>query len=154
MSTREQLVRSRLGVLTLAQRLKNVSLACRITGISRAHFYRIKKAYDEHGKDGLVPQSSRLSQRALQVTPEMERLILMTTAHHPTIPRAALVTRLKLDGISVSPEMVQVVWRKYHLTTRAARVAWMGQPRLRAQIADENSSPPVSQDDEEYMPAY
>jgi hypothetical protein len=49
MTTQEKLVNRKLSIIELAEFLKNVSQACRINGVSRQHFYDIKKAYDEHG---------------------------------------------------------------------------------------------------------
>ena len=44
MTTQEKIARSKLSILELAEYLKNVSQACRINGVSRQHFYDIKKA--------------------------------------------------------------------------------------------------------------
>ena len=59
MSTRTQLIKARLGMLALAERLQNISLACRRAGISRSHFYEIKEAFETYGTEGLAPQSRR-----------------------------------------------------------------------------------------------
>jgi hypothetical protein len=53
MTTQEKIAKGKLSILELAEYLKNVSQACRINGVSRQHFYDIKKAYDEHGLEGL-----------------------------------------------------------------------------------------------------
>lgn len=58
--TREQkVVRSKMSLLDLAEYLKNVSEACRLMGVSRQHFYDIKKTYQEGGMEALREQSSR-----------------------------------------------------------------------------------------------
>ena len=49
MTTQEKLVRAKLSLLELAEYLKNVSEACRINGVSRQHFYDIKKVYEQQG---------------------------------------------------------------------------------------------------------
>lgn len=59
MSTREKLIKARLGMLALAEELQNVSLVCRRAGISRSHFYEIKEAYEKWGAEGLAPQPRR-----------------------------------------------------------------------------------------------
>ena len=38
MTAREQLIRARIGVRTLAEQLQNISTACKRAGISRIHF--------------------------------------------------------------------------------------------------------------------
>jgi hypothetical protein len=40
MSTREKLIKARLGMLALAEQLHNVSLACQRARISRSHLLR------------------------------------------------------------------------------------------------------------------
>lgn len=59
MSTREQLIKARLGVLALAQEIDNVRLACKRAGISKSQFYDIKAAYEKYGAEGLAPQPRR-----------------------------------------------------------------------------------------------
>jgi hypothetical protein len=54
MSTREKLIKARLGRLALAEELQNISLACRRGGISRSHFYEIKEAFEKYGAEGLA----------------------------------------------------------------------------------------------------
>jgi hypothetical protein len=54
MSTREQLIKARLGVLALAQELENIRLACKRAGISKSQFYEIKSAYEKYGPEGLA----------------------------------------------------------------------------------------------------
>ena len=45
-STREKLIKARLGMLALAEQLNNVSLACKRANISRSRYYEIKEACD------------------------------------------------------------------------------------------------------------
>ena len=53
MTTQEKLIRRKQSLLELAEYLQNISQACKINGVSRQHFYGIKKAYDEHSLEGL-----------------------------------------------------------------------------------------------------
>ena len=57
MTTQEYLIRRKMGLLELAEYLKNVSEACRVTGVSRQHFYDIKKAFEEGGMEALREKS-------------------------------------------------------------------------------------------------
>ena len=57
MSTREQLIKVRLDMLALADELKNSAKACRIAGVSRFHFHKIKQAYGTYGTEGKVRRS-------------------------------------------------------------------------------------------------
>jgi transposase len=58
MTTQDKLINRKLSLLELADYLKNVSQACKINGVSRQHFYDIKKTYEEHGIEGLKEKTS------------------------------------------------------------------------------------------------
>ncbi len=72
MTTQDQLVKRKVCLIELAEFLKNVSQACKINGVSRQHFYDIKKAYDEHGIEGLKEKSRRRPCIKNRVAPEVE----------------------------------------------------------------------------------
>lgn len=52
--TQEQYIIKKLNILDFAEQLGNISEACRKLGISRKHYYNIRKANEEHGVDGLL----------------------------------------------------------------------------------------------------
>jgi ACT domain-containing protein len=52
MTAETKIAQSRLTLLQLAERLRNVSEACRQRGISRSQFYEYKRAFQEHGLEG------------------------------------------------------------------------------------------------------
>jgi hypothetical protein len=53
MTRREKLAKAKMSLIGLAEYLKNASEACRVMGMSRQHFYDIKKAYAEGGMPAL-----------------------------------------------------------------------------------------------------
>lgn len=79
MSTREKLIKARLGMLAPAEELQNISLVCRKAGISRSQFYEIKEAYEKWGAKGLSPQLRRKPGMPNQAPPELEAKILVMT---------------------------------------------------------------------------
>jgi hypothetical protein len=57
MTTHDKRIKRKLSLLEPAEFLKNVSQACKINGVSRQHFYDIRKAYEEHGVEGFREKS-------------------------------------------------------------------------------------------------
>lgn len=116
MSTREKLIKARMGMLALAEQLSSVSQACKRAGISRSHFYEIKEALERYGAEGLAPQPRRNPRMPNQTPPELEAKILEMTERYPAMSYLRLSSQLKLVGVGVSPAAVRAVWQRHGLT--------------------------------------
>ena len=127
MSTREKLIKARLGMLALAEQLNNVSLACKRASISRSHYYEIKEAFEKFGADGLAPQPKRKPRMPNQTPPELEAQILEMTERYPVYSYIRISDQLKLVGVGVSPSTVRAVWQRHGLTLRIHRLLWLEQ---------------------------
>jgi hypothetical protein len=127
MSTREKLIKPRLGMLALAEELQNISLACRRAGISPSHFYEIKEVFEKYGREGLAPQSRRRPRMPNQTPPELEQRILEMTEPYPTYSYLRISQQLRLIGVGVSPSAVRCVWARHGLTLRYQRLLWLEQ---------------------------
>ena len=127
MSTKEKLIKARVGMLALAEELKNISLACKRAGISRSHFYEIKEAFERYGPDGLAPATRRRPRMPNQTPSEIERRILEMTAQFPTYSYLRISMQLKLVGVGVSPAAVRGVWLRHGLTLKIQRLLWLEQ---------------------------
>jgi ACT domain-containing protein len=53
MTAEQKIAKNRLTLLQLAEKLRNISEACRRRGVSRSQFYEYKRAFQEHGFEGL-----------------------------------------------------------------------------------------------------
>ena len=57
--TNERIIKHKLGLLSLAEELGNVSKACQVMGLSRDTFYRYKAAVDDGGVEALLEKDRR-----------------------------------------------------------------------------------------------
>jgi hypothetical protein len=53
MTAEHKIAKNRLTLLQLAEKLRNISEACRRRGVSCSQFYKYKRAFREHGFEGL-----------------------------------------------------------------------------------------------------
>lgn len=122
MTTQEKLARNKLSLLELAEYLKNVSQACRINGVSRQHFYDIKKAYEEHGLEGLKDKSRRKPCIKNRVAPEVEEAVVKIAIEYPAYGQTRASNELRKDGILVSGGGVRSIWQRHGLETFKKRL--------------------------------
>jgi transposase InsO family protein len=122
MTTQEKLVRRKLSLLELAEYLNNVSQACKINGVSRQHFYDIKKAYDEHGPEGLVEKTRKKPCLKNRVAPEIEEAVLRMAVEFPAYGQMRASNELRKAGILVSGGGVRSIWLRHGLETFKKRL--------------------------------
>ena len=122
MTTQEKLIKSKLSILELGEYLKNVSQACKINGVSRQHFYDIKKAYEEHGLEGLKEKTRRKPCLKNRVAPEIEDAVVKKTYDYPAYGQVRLSNELRKEGILVSSGGVRSIWQRHDLETFKKRL--------------------------------
>ena len=115
MTTEEKLIKNKLGLLELAEYLKNVSEACRIMGYSRDTFYRVKKAYEEGGIEALKEKSRRVPNIKNRVSPEVEQAVVDLALEEPSYGQKKVSDELRRRGIFISPAGVRCVWLRHNL---------------------------------------
>ena len=125
MPNHEQLIRARIGILTMAAELRNVAKACKLAGVSRSQFYAMKRAYKAYGREGLAPRPRRKPQMPNRTPAEIEGQIILQTLANPMVSYIRLAEKMKIDGINATPTMIRYVWQRHGLSTRAARVQWV-----------------------------
>ncbi len=79
--------------LALAKRLPHAvvcggDMSDKINGVSRQHFFDIKKAYDEHGIEGLKERSRRKPCIKNRVAPEVEEAVVNMAYEYPAYGQA------------------------------------------------------------------
>ncbi len=122
MTTQEKLIRNKLSLLELAEYLKNVSEACKINGVSRQHFYDIKKAYDEEGLEGLREKSRRKPCMKNRVAPEIEEAVIRMAYEYPAYGQTRTSNELKKSGVLISSGGVRSIWLRHSLETFKKRL--------------------------------
>jgi len=122
MTTQEKLIRGKMNLLELAEYLKNVSEACRVTGVSRQHFYDIKKAYDEGGLAALREKSRRKPNLMNRAAPEVEAAVLEMAEQQPAFGQVRVSNELRKKGILISPCGVRSIWLRNNLQTFKLRL--------------------------------
>ena len=122
MTTEEKLIRSKMGLLELAEYLKNVSEACRVQGVSRQHFYDIKSAYETGGLEALREKSRRKANVKNRVAPEVEEAVLTLAIEQPAYGQVRASNELRKNGIFISPGGVRSIWLRNDLETMKKRL--------------------------------
>jgi len=73
MTQQQYIIRRKLNLVELGETLGNISDACRKLGVSRRHYYDVKKALQEEGVQGLIEKARTKPRYANRVDAEIER---------------------------------------------------------------------------------
>ena len=83
MTAKKKIAQKRLTLLQLAERLRNVSEACRHHGISRSQFYEYKRSFQEYGFEGLLGRPPIPKSCPHETPPELRDKIIALSLQHP-----------------------------------------------------------------------
>jgi transposase InsO family protein len=126
----EKLAHRRLTVLELAERLGNVSEACRRGGIDRTSFYDWKRRFQLEGLDGLKDLPPIAKSHPMTTAPEVVARIEELALAHPAYGCNRIEALLALEGRRVSAITVQKILNDKGLGTRHER--WLALERQNA----------------------
>jgi len=118
----------RLRVLREAERLGNVSEACRRHGMSRTVFYRLRGRLEQYGPDGVHPKRRQARRgRPSPLGVQTERRVIAFALAWPTCGPQWFSDQLAREGLTVAATTIWRLLRRVQLGTRRARLAVLEQ---------------------------
>jgi len=122
MTTQDKVIKTKLGLLKLANHLNNVTQACRTMRYSRDSYYRIKELYETGGEAALMEISRRKPNHKNRVDPEIENQVILIAYDYPAYGQQRASNELAKRGITISPGGVRSIWLRNDLQTFKKRL--------------------------------
>jgi hypothetical protein len=116
-------IKHKMGLLNLAEELQNISQACRVMGVSRDTFYRVKEARQTGGMEALLHKDRRRPNPKNRVDDVVEQAVMAFAVENPAAGQVRVSNELRRRGTFVSPTGVRSIWLRHTLHTFRLRLA-------------------------------
>lgn len=123
MTTNQKLIKNKIGLLSLAEELGNVSRACKVMGFSRDTFYRYQELVAEGGVDNLIEKTRKKPNVKNRVDEVTEAAVVQLAVDFPAYGQVRASNELRKRGVFVSPAGVRCVWLRHDLERFKKRLA-------------------------------
>jgi len=122
MTAKKKLAQKRLTLLQLAEKLRNVSEACRRHGVSLSQFYEYKRAFQERGFEGLIDRPPIPKEFPHEISPEVKEKVIEISLEHPAWGPVHVSDHLRLQSVTVSPSTACNIWLRENMETKYKRL--------------------------------
>src|SRR5262245_36725926 len=123
----QSIIKHKVGLLNLAHELGNVSQACRLMGVSRDTFYRVREAKEAGGIEALLHKDRRTPNLKNRIDESIEQAVLAFALDNPAAGQVRVSNELRKRGVFASPSGVRSVWLRHDLETFRKRLAALEQ---------------------------
>jgi len=122
MTPQQQLLKYKMSLLQLAKQLQNIRKACQIMGVSRQHYYDLKKRFEKEGIEGLKEKPRPYPNMPNKTPNDIEKTILDYSLKYPTYGKDRVAIQMRLKGILISPSGVERIWKRNGMENRFKRL--------------------------------
>ena len=130
--TNNPIIKHKAGLLNLAEELGNVSMACKVMGVSRDTFYRYQELASEGGVEALISQNRKVPNRKNRVDPTLEKAVVDYAIEQPAHGQVRVSNELRKRAIFISASGVRSVWLRNDLENFKKRLK-----ALEAKVAED-----------------